>query len=97
MSFSQRTTLTLSLLSFALSTVELVGSSIDHKVKYNSASTEPAWKTISDKAGTQIWRIEDFEVVHWPQENYGSFFEGDSYIVLHSYKKTPDQEGLSCE
>ncbi|KAI1856481.1 uncharacterized protein JN550_013794 [Neoarthrinium moseri] len=70
------------------SNVELVGSDIDHRVKYNSAATEPAWTTgqIGQAAGLYVWRIEDFQVIPWPKEKYGQFHEGDSYIVLHSYK-----------
>lgn len=26
------------------------------------------------------------KVIHWPKETYGTFFDGDSFIVLHSYK-----------
>lgn len=68
------------------SNVELVNSEIDHKVKYQSAATEPAWNNgvIGRKPGLYIWRIEEFEVVPWPEEKHGSFHEGDSYIVLHS-------------
>ncbi|KAJ8107822.1 hypothetical protein OPT61_g8600 [Boeremia exigua] len=68
------------------SNVELINSDIDHKVKYQSALSEPAWNngTIGEQAGLFIWRIEDFEVVPWPSERYGSFYEGDSYIILHT-------------
>lgn len=70
------------------SNVELIGSDIDHQVKYNSAASEPAWHAdgISTAAGLHIWRIEQFEVVPWPKEKYGQFLDGDSFIVLHSYK-----------
>ena len=34
------------------------------------------------EAGLQIWRIEDFEAVPYDTATYGSFHEGDSYIVL---------------
>lgn len=72
------------------SNVELVGSDLDHKVKYASAATEPAWNEGQAAAGAEpglrVWRIEDFQVVAWPREKYGQFHEGDSYIVLHSYK-----------
>jgi gelsolin len=70
------------------SNVELVGTEIDHKVKYNSAATEPAWNNgrVGQVAGLYIWRIEDFEVVVWPKDKAGQFFDGDSYIVLHSFK-----------
>ncbi|EKD12613.1 gelsolin [Drepanopeziza brunnea f. sp. 'multigermtubi' MB_m1] len=70
------------------SNVELIGTDIDHRVKYNSALTEPAWNDghVGKVAGLYIWRIEDFEVVVWPRERAGQFYDGDSYIVLHSYK-----------
>ncbi|OTA89318.1 hypothetical protein M434DRAFT_398654 [Hypoxylon sp. CO27-5] len=68
------------------SNVENIGTELDHKVKYNSAATEPAWQQVGQTPGLHIWRIEDFEVVPWPRERYGDLYEGDSYIVLHSYK-----------
>ncbi|GMF27055.1 unnamed protein product [Phytophthora lilii] len=30
-----------------------------------------------------VWRIEDLEKVEVPKEQYGYFYDGDSYIVLH--------------
>ena len=70
------------------SNVELIGTSIDHSVKYSSALTEPAWtaQPIGSQAGLYIWRIEDFQVIPWPRERFGQFYNGDSYIVLHSYE-----------
>lgn len=70
------------------SNVELIGSDLDHRVKYNSAATEPAWNDnkIGQEAGLFIWRIENFQVIPWPKEKYGQFYDGDSFIVLHSYK-----------
>ena len=76
------------------SNVALINSELDHKVKHSSASTEPAWKTIStSKPALYIWRIEDFEVVAWPKDQYGKFYNGDSYIVLNGYKVGDDQIG----
>lgn len=76
------------------SNVELIGSNIDHQVKYNSAATEPAWNEggVGQIAGLYVWRIENFEVIPWPKEKYGQFHEGDSYIVLHSYKIGNDDD-----
>ena len=78
------------------SNVALINSDVDHKVKYQSASTEPAWNNgaVGKEPGLFIWRIEDFEVVPWPHEQHGSFHEGDSYIVLKSdrVKKTANEE-----
>jgi len=70
------------------SNVELIGTEIDHRIKYASAKTEPAWNdgNVAQRAGLFIWRIEDFTVVVWPSDKVGEFHEGDSYIVLHSYK-----------
>lgn len=70
------------------SNVELIGSDIDHQVKYASAESEPAWHAdgIGSAPGLYIWRIEQFEVVPWPKDKYGQFFDGDSFIVLYSYK-----------
>lgn len=42
------------------------------------------WAQAGTKAGIQVWRIEKFHVVAWPVESYGKFFNGDSYIVLHT-------------
>lgn len=77
------------------SNVELIGSDLDHRVKYNSAATEPAWNNgkIGREPGLFIWRIENFEVIPWPSNKTGEFHEGDSYIVLHSYKVGDNQLG----
>ena len=80
------------------SNVEFIGSNIDHSVKYDSAATEPAWKEdggVGHSQGMEIWRIEQFQVVRWPKNRYGSFYDGDSYIVLHSFKSSPDARDLS--
>ncbi|KAI0443059.1 hypothetical protein F4803DRAFT_335970 [Xylaria telfairii] len=78
------------------SNVEFINSEIDHKVKYNSAATEPAWQAVGIAPGLHIWRIEEFQVVPWPKDRYGDFHDGDSYIILHSYKvgSKDDEEKL---
>lgn len=77
------------------SNVELIGSDIDHRVKYKSAVTEPAWNDgqVGKGPGLWIWRIENFEVVPWPKTRTGEFYDGDSYIVLHSYQVGDDRLG----
>jgi len=55
--------------------------------KKASAEKEAAWKGAGQKVGVEIWRIEKFKVVIWPKDLYGSFYSGDSYIVLHTYKE----------
>ena len=34
-------------------------------------------------SGTLVWRIEDFEVKAWPEEQYGSFYDGE-YVEIVS-------------
>jgi hypothetical protein len=40
----------------------------------------------------QIWRIEDFKKVVVPEDLYGQFYGGDSYIILYTYKKGNSEE-----
>lgn len=69
------------------SNLALIGSDLDHKIKQAAAEGEPQWQGLGEEAGLKVWRIEAFRVVPWPEENYGKFHKGDSYIVLNSYKK----------
>lgn len=64
-----------------------LGSDEDRATKKNSATKEPAWKGAGQKVGLEIWRIEKFKVVIWPKDLYGSFYSGDSYIILNTYKE----------
>lgn len=34
-------------------------------------------------SGVEIWRIESLVPQPIPKEDYGKFFDGDCYIVLH--------------
>ncbi|KAG8447551.1 hypothetical protein GDO86_014886 [Hymenochirus boettgeri] len=36
--------------------------------------------------GLQVWRVEKFDLVAVPQNQYGSFFTGDAYLVLSTIK-----------
>jgi len=59
------------------------------------AKAQPQRNTVADKeflgagqaAGIEIWRIEKLAPVKVPKTNYGKFYEGDSYIVLHTQKR----------
>ncbi|OWF42510.1 gelsolin-like protein 2 isoform X2 [Mizuhopecten yessoensis] len=73
------------------SNMALFGSKTDREVKKSSAQTEPAWEGAGQVEGLQIWRIVKFKVTHWPKEQYGHFYDGDSYIIL----KTTDNPGNS--
>mmetsp|Transcript_90697 Transcript_90697/g.174040 ORF Transcript_90697/g.174040 Transcript_90697/m.174040 type:complete len:363 (-) Transcript_90697:152-1240(-) len=75
------------------SNVALVGSDADHALRKEAAETEEAWKGCGLEPGVDVWRIEKFKVVPWPHTEYGSFYKGDSYIVLKTFK-SPDSDKL---
>jgi gelsolin len=54
-------------------------------VRLAQAHAEPQFAHAGAQVGTQIWRIESFELVPWLEENYGEFFRGDSYLLLNTY------------
>ncbi|XP_010525718.1 PREDICTED: villin-4 [Tarenaya hassleriana] len=43
---------------------------------------DPAFQGAGQKAGIEVWRIENFRPVSVPKTSHGKFFTGDSYIVL---------------
>ncbi|XP_076954300.1 villin-4-like [Bidens hawaiensis] len=43
---------------------------------------DPAFQGAGQKAGIEVWRIENFKPVPVPQSSYGKFFTGDSYVIL---------------
>ena len=60
---------------------------IEQNLRMASAQEEPAWKDCGKEEGLQIWRIENLKVVPWDKKEYGNFYSGDSYIILHTHKK----------
>ena len=60
------------------------GADAGKAVRKHAASTEPVWQDCGQKAGVEIWRIEDFQVKKWPKAKRGRFHRGDSYIVLNT-------------
>jgi gelsolin len=63
-----------------------IGSVEDMELRRKAAEKEPAWTTAGKAPGLKIWRIEKFQVKDWPTNQYGSFYDGDSYICLSTYK-----------
>lgn len=60
----------------------------EHREKQKAlADKQKEWDGAGEKPGIQVWRIEKFRVKHWPKEEYGTFFAGDSFIVLDTYKE----------
>ncbi|KAM9163544.1 villin-like protein [Pangshura tecta] len=48
--------------------------------------TDTGLPAIERKPGLQIWTIEKMKMVPIPEKAYGSFFEGDCYIILYNKK-----------
>ena len=69
------------------SNLALVNSDLARKIREEASELEPAWKDIDQDVGTHVWRIEQFRVVPWPKDQYGQFHTGDSYIVLHVFRR----------
>ena len=34
----------------------------------------------------QVFRVEMFDLVSVPEEDHGTFFSGDCYVVLYAYR-----------
>lgn len=64
----------------------LFGTDIEKNLRYKNAENEPEWHKIPKEPCTLIWRIEKFAVVPWPKKMYGTFYNGDSFIILHIAK-----------
>jgi gelsolin len=81
-------------ISWKESNLAAIGSDLDHKIKQAAAGKEEAWHRAVGATGAPglwVWRVEDFAVVPWPEEDYGCFYSGDSYLVLHGWVE-PDTE-----
>jgi len=76
--------------NIADSNIANLGSELETKVREEAANEEAAWANAGQEVGTQVWRIENFNVVTWPEEQFGTFYSGDSYIVLNTYKNDGD-------
>jgi len=74
-------------INIADTNMALFGTPIEKEIKKNAANGEPAWKSVPKTPGILVWRVEKFKIVEWPKAQYGQFYSGDSYIVLHTYKK----------
>ncbi|XP_058972329.1 gelsolin-like protein 2 [Pocillopora verrucosa] len=76
------------------SNLALFGSDTEKNVKKEAAAGEKAWEGAGEKPGLEIWRIVKFKVTDWQKEDHGKFFDGDSYIILNTYKDKESDELL---
>ncbi|KAJ3799834.1 fragmin60 [Lentinula aff. detonsa] len=79
------------------SNIALLGSDLEKRVREHGGDKELAWNEAGTSTGLQIWRIEKFHVTPWSKAQEGKFYDGDSYIVLYTYKKTPESESFSYD
>ena len=70
-------------LAFEDTNMALFGTDIEKNLRYKNAENEPEWHRIPKKPCLKIWRIEKFNVVPWPDKLYGTFYNGDTFIILH--------------
>uniref|UniRef100_A0A0R3TMT5 HP domain-containing protein n=1 Tax=Rodentolepis nana TaxID=102285 RepID=A0A0R3TMT5_RODNA len=80
------------------SNVALFGSDTDRQVKKESAETEKAWKPVRDTCSPFLmaWRIKQFKLEPVPDNELGTFYDGDSYIVCKA-TKSPNCDKLSYD
>jgi len=59
----------------------------EHRQKQQEiAKKQKEWKGAGQKPGVEVWRIMKFRVIPQAADTHGEFFNGDSYIVLETYK-----------
>lgn len=66
------------------SNLAMFGTDIEKSAK-KTGQSEPAWQGAGTRVGLQVWRIVSMKVTHWPVEQYGYFYNGDTYIVLNTF------------
>ena len=64
-------------------TIELFGSNIEKNVKEASANYEILWQNINiENPGLYLWKVRNFKLETVSQNNIGTFYEGNSYLIL---------------
>lgn len=84
------------------SNMDNYGSKEHVEARKKAAMAEKEYAGAGRAVGIEVWRVEnrrtasdtpDFGIKRWPKEQYGEFYEGDSYIVLNTYKQKDPQTG----
>ena len=69
------------------------GGKDHHSAMKAAAASDKEFKGAGIKVGLEIWRVEnrrtaadtpDFGIKRWPENEYGSFYSGDSYLILNT-------------
>jgi len=83
--------------AIAASNIANYGSQMHEDAKEAKANAEVEFVGAGKDVGIEIWRIENFGVKPYPKEHYGTFYAGDSFLVLSTYKKNPSSNALSWD
>lgn len=57
------------------------------RIKEASSFISDPWNDVGQQPILKIWRITKFRAIHWPEEEYGTFYDGEVYIVLNTRYK----------
>jgi len=78
------------------SNIENLGGEEDKAQRSKAAQKEKAWKKIPKKGkpGLIAWRVEKMKIKHCPEAERGHFFNGDSYILLNTFKDPKNEDKL---
>jgi len=88
------------------SNLDHIGGEDDKRAKKFAAETEVNWKGAGEAVGIQVWRVENkrdendnpkFGIQSWPKKRYGEFYNGDSYIVLHTTEDEENENALQWD
>mmetsp|Transcript_11748 Transcript_11748/g.35813 ORF Transcript_11748/g.35813 Transcript_11748/m.35813 type:complete len:327 (-) Transcript_11748:244-1224(-) len=63
-----------------------VGGDRDKQLRKTAAETETEFQGAGQQLGIEIWRVEKFKPKRQPLQGFPGFYDGDSYIVLHTYQ-----------
>mmetsp|Transcript_23823 Transcript_23823/g.44238 ORF Transcript_23823/g.44238 Transcript_23823/m.44238 type:complete len:399 (-) Transcript_23823:84-1280(-) len=78
-----------------------IGSQENRDLRKEAAMSDPMFKGVGSKVGLEVWRVEnkrtkadtpDFGINRVKKEDWGTFYSGDSYIVLNTYNEK-DENG----
>lgn len=66
-----------------MSGIDQINEEIQNLISLDYSKAEPEFDSISPNKPTLIvWRIEKLKLKRWPQDNLGTFYDGDSFLVL---------------
>ncbi|EDW58455.1 gelsolin isoform X1 [Drosophila virilis] len=78
--------------AFPVQTGQVQPSSGNNNKQPGRRVMHPAFANAGRAPGLEIWRIENFEPVPYPPNNYGKFYTGDSFIILNTKQNPKDKQ-----